>query len=120
METQSRFNSLIAFARENQALLVVITLVLGAFGYAWLIWPTPYLIIHEKGVVFRVNRFTGVREQSTDNGWMTQRQMDAQRKLKEEEKAAEDQAKSDRILTELRLIKVDDARDDFKKISIYN
>jgi hypothetical protein len=34
------------------------------------VWPTPYQIYkHPKGTAYRVNRFNGVMEVSTENGW---------------------------------------------------
>lgn len=93
--------------------LLVLALLIGAFAYAFLVWPTPYMIVHEQRSVFRVNRFTGVREDSTEKGWMAKGQ-------RLEQKAAEDRAKSQQVLEELKQIRVDDTRNDFKKIAIYN
>lgn len=34
------------------------------------VWPTPYQIYkHPKGGTYRVNRFTGVTESATHDGW---------------------------------------------------
>ena len=36
---------------------------------AWYAWPTPYRVNREAGGVFRVSRFTGLRQQWTTYGW---------------------------------------------------
>jgi hypothetical protein len=86
--------------------LLVLAVLLGALGYAIFVWPTPYVIVHEKGSVFRVNRFTGIREDSTERGWMTRAQVETLRKTNLEQKATEDRARSQQILEELKQIDI--------------
>jgi hypothetical protein len=51
--------------------------------YSWLVWPTPYYIVHDSDYGFiRVNRFTGVSQRATDHGWMTEEQLEAYTKAK--------------------------------------
>lgn len=44
-------------------------------------WPTPYVYSNSQGTFWRLNRATGVRETSTANGWKTDSELEATRKL---------------------------------------
>lgn len=120
MNLAERFNRIAPLSQGKRLSLLVVALLTAVIAYTVFIWPTPYIIVHEKGVVFRINRFTGVREESTERGWMTKAQLSADRKLKADEKDAADRAKSQQILEELKEIRVEDARNDFGKIDIHN
>jgi len=50
-------------------------LVVGALGFAWLGWPTPYLYGDTNGEIYRVNRFTGIKQFTTADGWASEREM---------------------------------------------
>jgi len=43
--------------------------ILAAGLLAWFGWPTPYVVSNFEGTIKRVNRFTGVVETATPNGW---------------------------------------------------
>lgn len=106
-------NHLVAFS------VLALLLIAGAYGV--LVWPTPYIIVHEKGEVFRVNRFTGIRQKSTETGWMTDAQIRQQAKAKVEAREGEDRIKSEQILAELKTgLKVDDDRSNAYKLALYN
>ena len=40
--------------------------------FVFFIWPTPYIYLRKAPDVYRVNRFTGVRQVSSSHGWTTQ------------------------------------------------
>lgn len=44
-------------------------IALAVLAFAYFVYPTPYEYTRRAPNVFRVNRFTGVREVSTANGW---------------------------------------------------
>jgi hypothetical protein len=37
--------------------------------FALFVYPTLYVTSHYQGQVYRVNRFTGIKQYSTRNGW---------------------------------------------------
>lgn len=58
--------------------------------FLFYVWPTPYVIHRHAGEIIRVNRFTGVRDTATDNGWWRPAQLSAEeiaQKAEEEEEA---------------------------------
>lgn len=111
----TRFNR-----KAFSTIFIVVVVLLAAFLFGVFIWPTPYLIVHEKGEIFRVNRFTGVREWSTQKGWLTEEQMQANTKAEAAEKLAKDRAKVALLKEDLKQIRIDDVRGDINKIAIYN
>ncbi len=61
--------------------------------FAYLVWPTPYVYIHQAQDIYRVNRITGVKETSTFAGWKTEDQIEAinrANQLKAEQQQAAD------------------------------
>ncbi|MGV3614569.1 MAG: FxLYD domain-containing protein [Fimbriimonas sp.] len=45
-------------------------LALAAVVIAYFVWPTPYLLVANAGVVKRVHRISGVEEFSSSKGWI--------------------------------------------------
>lgn len=43
---------------------------LTALAFLWFVWPSPYEYTRRAQDVWRVNRFTGVRERSSSTGWI--------------------------------------------------
>ena len=97
----------------RKVFLLFLMLAVGTVLYSWLVWPTPYITVHVEEEVIRVNRFTGIREWATEKGWMTQEQIAADKKVREE-------AKSKRVLEELKKINVDDTHNDLNKLGVHN
>lgn len=46
-----------------------------AIAFLWFAWPTPYEYTRRYPNVIRVNRFTGVTQHATADGWKTDRQL---------------------------------------------
>ena len=69
-------------------------LVICLFGF--FVWPTPYEVNTKGEEIWRVNRWSGVRELSTTNGWKTEREIEdeieAKRKAEETSKKMQEQA----------------------------
>lgn len=42
---------------------------LAAILFLWFVWPTPFIYSKSGVSIVRTDRFTGVREFSTPNGW---------------------------------------------------
>ncbi len=55
---------------------------------AYFVWPTPYEFSHSQGTFWRLNRFTGVRETATSDGWKTDAAIEADAELKESRRIA--------------------------------
>lgn len=53
-------------------------------GFLWFVWPTPYEFTRKFPEVVRVNRFTGISEQSTESGWKTKGAILKERRAREE------------------------------------
>lgn len=49
----------------------------GCMAFLVFVWPTPYEYTRKAPDIWRVNRFTGVREIATDDGWKTPGQVEA-------------------------------------------
>jgi hypothetical protein len=60
-----------------------------AVQFFYFIYPTPYEYTHKAPSIFRVNRFTGVAETATSEGWKTDTQIAKERELDQERVAAE-------------------------------
>ena len=62
--------------------------------FGFFVWPTQYEYTREAPNVWRVNRFSGIRESSTADGWKTDRQIQIENEAKKEladKQAAEDE-----------------------------
>lgn len=56
---------------KTRALIAATVAVLAVVvTFATLVWPTSYVIVTHDGTVSRVNRFTGVQEYSSPQGWI--------------------------------------------------
>jgi len=110
----------------------VIACVIAIVGFLVLIWPTPYLIVRDsRGQVYRVNRFTGVRQESTSKGWRTKEQIQsefweqqaqeqaANQRREAEEKAAR-QKRMDQVFEDLSKVTVNGSRNELNKIIVSN
>ncbi len=49
----------------------IVAAVIAAVLFLYFIWPTPYEYMHFEGDMYRVNRFSGVREVASENGWLS-------------------------------------------------
>jgi hypothetical protein len=49
---------------------IVAGLLVATVAY-WLVWPTPWVYGTVGNEMLRVNRFTGTKQFSTDDGWLT-------------------------------------------------
>lgn len=56
---------------RRTSLITIIAAILCLFAFFWYIWPTPYEYTRKAPDIYRVNRFTGVQEQGTPDGWKT-------------------------------------------------
>jgi hypothetical protein len=113
---------------------VVLSVIVGLLVLALLVfvWPTPYLIVRDsKGHIYRVNRFTGVREEATEKGWRTKDQLDADRwtqhaqaqAANEQREAEEESARQkqlDQVLQDLKRIKISGTRNQLDRLIISN
>jgi hypothetical protein len=116
--------------RRNIVLLIVLCLL--GLGFLIFVWPTPFLIVRDaRGQVYRVNRFTGVREEATAKGWRTKEQIDAEywlqqareqeaRQQKEADDKAAQQRKLDQIFADLKRIKVNSGRSELDRLILSN
>ena len=116
--------------RGNVVLLSVC--VFAVLGLLVFVWPTPYLIIRDsRGQVYRVNRFTGVREEATTKGWRTKEQIDsdywakqAQEQTAREQREADEKAAQQKrlaqIFEDLKRIKVSNNHSDLNRIILSN
>lgn len=100
-------------ARSTAIILIIL-------GWLWFVWPTPYNYGHFQGEGYRVNRFTGVKEVSTEKGWRSQEEIAKEAKFAGARHNAELVEKLKPIRQSLQDIRVDDARDEFDKIAINN
>lgn len=64
-----------------------------ACAFLWFVWPTPYEYTRKAPDIWRVNRFTGVSELATDDGWMTKAEKD-RREMARYVKGIQDRRKS--------------------------
>jgi hypothetical protein len=68
---------------------VLMTVGVGLFLF--FVWPTPYEYTRKAPNIWRTNRFTGVKEQSTSDGWRRESEVAATiAKAREKEKLAEE------------------------------
>lgn len=80
-------------------LTLVAALVFGVF-VVLVLWPGTY--IYTKGAgsdLFRINRFTGVKEHATEHGWMTESQ---ESKFAEQQASREQAALQEELLEAIR------------------
>lgn len=97
---------------------------LAALAFMLFVWPTPYVITRDEGTVYRVNRFTGVRQQATDTGWKTEeeisRESRAELSREEAKQAAKRRAKTRQVLQDLAAVNDRDHRPFPGEIVIHN
>ncbi len=81
-------------------------IALAAIAVGLFIWPTPYVFTRYGGEVVRVNRWTGVEEHSTANGWVNKAKLAeaaAQRSAEERARTEEGAAqRAKKVLEELQ------------------
>jgi hypothetical protein len=82
-------------------------------AFFFLVYPTPYELIRERNSISRVNRFTGVKEFSTNSGWKTTKQL-------KDESEEKDKALRGVIAEAFSQVKFDDDREDEEKIAVSN
>lgn len=97
---------------------------LAVLFFLFFVWPTPYVITRGEGHVYRVNRFTGVRQQATDKGWRTEVQIarDALMEAgqKEARENAERRARTREVLRDLAQVNDNDHRPYPGEIILHN
>ena len=85
--------------------------VVGA-AFLALIWPTPYIIDDHRHPIWRISRFTGVRELATEDGWKSEKLVNEEHKKAE----AATQAELDKALSQIKIL----PSADFKYAAVQN
>ncbi|GIK33430.1 MAG: hypothetical protein BroJett009_24220 [Armatimonadota bacterium] len=85
--------------------------------FGWFVWPTPYEYTRKAPNVWRVNRFTGIQEISTDKGWRTEEAIRAERK---EEAAAEADKNRSEVESALKQLEPASDKGTDTRLIIYN
>lgn len=51
----------------------VLGIAAAAIVFLWFVWPTPYEYTKSAHEIYRVNRWTGVKEIATGQGWASEK-----------------------------------------------